>query len=336
MNSPPPATTNPSVLIVILNWNAPAETADAVASVLNMDYDNFSIAIIENGSTDDSVAALTPILSDRVRMLQSPVNLGYTGGCNLGFDLALKENFDYVWLLNSDAITPPHTLTSLVATAESSPTIGMVSPLIASITALVPDQSRYVHVAGLFNPAIPSCESTRDPEVARQWMQSSPERVMLLGTALLVKVALVRAIGKLDSDLFAYWEDCDFSVRTFKAGFRNVVDFNSVVHHTEKSAKDAVHEIKPHYWYYMARNESRFWKKHLSGTARLKPLWWAYNTQVKFLTMLGDNQVSRDAILAGLWHGWTGRTGPYKPGMSIPAPVASLILAHTRKVAATL
>ena len=328
----PITSASPSVLVVILNWNAPGETADTVASVLKMDYDNCNIAIIENGSTDDSVAVLTPILSDRVRLLQSPINLGYTGGCNLGFDLALKERFDYIWLLNSDAITPPRTLTSLVATAESSPTIGMVSPLIASID----NEARYVHVAGLFKPSIPACESTRDPEVARQWMQSSPERVMLLGTALLVKVALVRAIGKLDSDLFAYWEDCDYSVRTFKAGFRNVVDFNSVVHHTEKSAKDAVHEIKPHYWYYMARNESRFWKKHITGTARLKPLWWAYNTQVKFLAMLGDNKVSRDAILAGLWHGWTGKTGPYKPGLRAPALITSLILAHTRKVTPNL
>jgi len=318
---------SPSVLVVILNWNSPGETMVAVASVLAMDYSNLSVAIIENGSSDDSVDKLKTIVNERVQLVQSPINLGYTGGCNLGFDLALKSNADYVWLFNSDAITEANTLSSLVRIAEEHRDVGLLSPLIGASN----DSQKLVNVAGTFDPQIPCCKWTKDLKTGQSWLMDHPERVILLGTALLVRVDLIRKIGGLDAALFAYWEDTDFSVRSINAGFRNVVDFNSIVYHTEKSASDAPHEIKPHFWYYMARNEIYFWRKHLRGFSRIKVLWWQYTTQLKFLKRLKGNELSRQAILAGLWHGWLRKTGAYHNAMHMPSYASKLIEAHSER-----
>src|SRR5437879_3684392 len=82
VSSPPttPSNSAPSVLIVILNWNSHEETIAAVESVLKLDYPAFSIVIVDNGSTLDPTQSLAPILSERVQLIRSPENLGYTGG----------------------------------------------------------------------------------------------------------------------------------------------------------------------------------------------------------------------------------------------------------------
>lgn len=312
--------------MVILNWNSPEETRAAVASVFAMDYQNLRVAIIDNGSIDNSVEILKELVSDRVQLILSSENLGYTGGCNLGLDLAIQSNADYVWLLNSDAVSETNALSSLVRIAEHDPTIGLISPLIATLH----DPSKLVHVLGRFDPKTPRCDSTKDIEVGRRWIASDPGQIMLLGTALLVRVAMVRKIGGFDAALFAYWEDLDLSLRANKAGFRNVVDFDSIVYHTEKSARDTPEEIKPHFWYYMARNEIYFWRKHTSLSTRIKPLWWQYTTQLKFLKLVKGNEVSRQAILAGLWDGWFRNTGAYRSNLRMPYLVSRIVEAHSK------
>lgn len=317
----------PSVLVIILNWNSAEETKAAVESVFRMDYHNLSVVIIENGSTDNSAEMLQSLTNEHVELIISPENLGYTGGCNLGFDLALRKNTDYVWLLNSDALSEPRTLSSLVHVAEENPRIGLISPLIASRD----HNQQLVHVLGKFNPDLSTCESTKDVATARRWVNESPERLILLGTALLVRTSLIRKIGGLDASLFAYWEDVDFSVRVLNAGFFNAVDFDSVVYHTEKSIRTAPHSIKPYYFYYMARNEVRFWKKHVKLIPFLKAAWWSYTTQIKFLKLLKGNEVSRQAILAGIWHGWRGKSGSYQASFRMPSPLATLIEMHSER-----
>ncbi len=315
----------PHVLVVILNWNSAEETRAALASVLAMDYSNLSVVIIDNGSTDDSLGILRQLVRDHVELVVSGENLGYTGGCNLGFDLALCNEADYVWLLNPDAVTEPHTLTSLITIAENDSSIGLLSPAIVSLH----DPQERVYLLGKVDLQEPSYQITKDPQTAQRWIATVPDQLALLGTALLVRVSLIRKIGGFDPTFFAYWEDTDLSVRTHQAGFRVAVDLNSVVRHTEKFAKDDPHTIKPHYWYYMARNEIRFWKKHSSRFRLLKALWWHYTKQLTYLKLLKENPTSCQAILAGLWNGWRGRTGPYNERLNMPALAAAVVRKHS-------
>ena len=315
------------VVIVILNWNSADDTLAAVESVLRMDYPNYEVVIVDNGSTDDSLEKLTKFEDGRVELIRSAENLGFTGGCNLGFDWALEHGSDYVWLLNSDAVTEVGTLSSLVGVAEADPSIGLVSPLIASLQ----EPSRMIYAGGFYNATLPSCNMTRDIETAKQWVTEHSKEVLVLGTALLVRVDLIRRIGKLDDGFFAYWEDIDFSMRGNEAGFRNAVDFNSAVSHSEKFPTDRPQDIKPHFWYYIARNEIRFWKKHAGFRARLKPLWWAYQLQLNHMKLVRGAEASRQAILAGMWDGWLNRTGPYRANARMPGTVVWMIERQSRE-----
>ena len=45
----------PTVWIVVLNWNRPQDTLACVASLRKLDYPSFRILVVDNGSTDESV-----------------------------------------------------------------------------------------------------------------------------------------------------------------------------------------------------------------------------------------------------------------------------------------
>ena len=327
-----PSSESPTVLVVLLNWNNAPETEAAVQSLLGMDYAAFRILIVDNLSSDDSFTRLQPLAASdpRIELLQSGANLGYTGGCNLGFRHALQSGVPYIWLLNSDAVTAPDTLSSLVALAESDPRIGLATPLIAALDP--PHQLTFA--GGILDLPSGTYNETNDLEVARQWAQDFPESGLVIGTAMLVRTEMLRQIGLFDESLFMYFEDVDLSARSLKAAWRNVVDSASTVFHPEKNRDKDPLGMRPHYWYYLARNESRFWRKHLSPSRSLRLSWWSFNSFLRHRNrLLAARPDSAHAILAGLWHGWLGRSGPFSTTFRMPALPALAVGLYARRAA---
>ena len=316
----------PQVLIVLLNWNSADETIAAVQSLRRMEYRKYRVLIVDNASQDDSIARLRPLVSEDLDLLESPINTGYTGGCNQGMKRALELEVDYVWLLNNDAVVEPNTLSSLVSLAESEPSVGLVTPRIASL-----DEDRLTFAGGIISIERRLYNETHDPEVAREWSLRYPESGLVIGTAMLIRTELIRKIGMLDNRFFAYFEDIDYSARSAQAGFRNVVDANSVVRHLEKNRNTRPFEIKPHYWYYMARNESRFWRKHLGWMGSLRQSWYSFNGFLRHYNRLSSRPESRASLLAGLWDGWFDRSGPYHTGLRMPSVPAALVNLYSRR-----
>jgi hypothetical protein len=104
-----------------------------------------------------------------------------------------------------------------------------------------------------------------------------------------------------------------------------------VVRHFEKNRNTKPLEIKPHYWYYMARNESRFWRKHLGLAGGLKLMWHSCNGFLRHRNRLREKPESQRAILAGLWHGWLNRGGEYDPAARMPVLVVAMVESYSRR-----
>lgn len=311
----------PSVYIVLLNWNSADYTVAAVDSILQLEYSNWEVLIVDNGSTDDSTSKLRRVISDRIHLFELPENLGYTGGCNIGMRRALETGAEYVWLLNNDGIVFRDTLSRLVRVAMSDPQVGLVTPMIASMEAT----SHMTYAGGVIYVEARRYDETNDPKEAEELEERYPGKGLVIGTAMLIRTSLIRKIGFLDERFFAYYEDIDYSARSIAAGYRNVVDRSSVIQHLEKNRQITPLEMKPHYWYYMARNESRFWRKHVGLLRSLRPTAGAFLRFAKNLNACKSKPRSTDAILAGLWHGWWDRGGPYEPTYRMPGPIAFLV-----------
>ncbi|MEA2732569.1 MAG: hypothetical protein QOF70_7044 [Acetobacteraceae bacterium] len=296
----------PRVDIVLLNWNKSVVTLACVAALRHQTYGNARVLVVDNGSAAEDVEALVAAKGE-FELMRNPRNLGFTGGVNTGIARAMADGADYVWLLNNDAIPGVDTLTRLVAAAEADQRVGLVSPVIRETEegGAIDSCGGLVHMAPL------NFETTTDPAVAAGWMRTDADRIWLAGTSLLIRRSVIEAIGAFDDRFFAYWEDNDYSLRSLRAGFRNIVVLEAEVAHESAMPNAAAHGKPPYFYYYMARNELLLLRKHGGMSHNARSLVWSVRRQWRLLARLGDYPAARKAIWQGLRDGLLGRGGPW-------------------------
>lgn len=310
----------PKVYISILNWNGLKDTLECLESVFKLDYPNFEVIVVDNGSTDDSVEVIEKTYP-QLTLIENKENLGYTGGNNIGMRYAMDNGADYVWLLNNDTVVESDTLTKLVDAAEKSPNIGLVSPFIYYY-----DEPEKVQFCGSYmdwkNFDVPHFKDEA------LWKQESIGRqVSLWGTALIIKRNLIKDIGYLDDRFFSYFEDTDYSIRSSKAGYQNVMVPSSRIFH--KKVPKAQSE-KPHYYYYTARNEYFFWTKYTGWFKRISFLKNYISSNVKQAALCRYYGLSEcaEACFDGAWSALRGIYGPWDKNIKMPAFLKKIFSWH--------
>ena len=105
-----------SVNIFVLNWNGRDLTLDCLASLEKVTYSNANVIVIDNGSTDDSVASIKEKYPE-TDIIEFPTNLGFAGGNNAGFQ-STANKADYTIFLNNDTIVDPYFVEPLINELE--------------------------------------------------------------------------------------------------------------------------------------------------------------------------------------------------------------------------
>ncbi len=205
----------PSVYVLIINWNGREHLADCFDSLLAGTYRNCRFVLIDNNSGDDSIALVKERFSDpRIEILSLPENLGWSGGNNRGIERALEDGADYVFLLNNDTATAPDAIERLVAAAESMPECGALAPKMVLF-----DTPYLLNSIGIECSII---GSSWDIGVGRldgpKW--STPRTVLgVCGGAMFLRAEALRAAGLLP-DFQIYLDDLDLCLRIWNAGFK--------------------------------------------------------------------------------------------------------------------
>jgi GT2 family glycosyltransferase len=119
----------PLVITVVLNTNRRDDTLACLASLADNRYSNHRVILLDNGSTDGSVAAVRET-HPGVQVIRLAANSGYAGNNNVGIAEALAQAADWVFVLNEDTILHPDCLAELVRVGESDPRVGVVGPLV--------------------------------------------------------------------------------------------------------------------------------------------------------------------------------------------------------------
>lgn len=121
----------PSVAIIIVNYNGIEDTIECVKSLNKINYDNYKIFVIENGSSKKPTKEQIDYLKGQTVYIESAENLGFSGGNNIGIRKAIENEFDYVLLLNNDTTVEPDFLSILIGVATKKDNAGIVSGKIA-------------------------------------------------------------------------------------------------------------------------------------------------------------------------------------------------------------
>lgn len=306
------------VAIIILNWNGLADTLECLASLESLDYPDFEVLVVDNGSSDGSAVVIREKFP-AVTVLENSENLGYTGGNNVGICHAIAHGADLVWLLNNDTVVECDTLRKLVDAVERSPGSGLVSPVV-----YFHDSPHVVQFRGAFADL-----AEYDVYLADDPAASGSGREELLpvlwGTALLVRREVFERVGLLAERYFAYHEDCDFSLRALRAGFQNLVCAEARIYHKDSRSTGGVRS--PVQVYLRMRNAYFLWMDNSRGMRKvLFPCHFLGKVihQVKVLSDEG-NAATTDACLNGAWAGFRGRGGSFSRGAIMPKPLKRVI-----------
>ena len=210
---------NPKVACIVLNWNGWRDTIECLNALKECTYPNLSLIVVDNGSTDDSVAQIRAAFPG-VLLLESGRNLGFAGGNNIGIRRGLASA-DYVWLLNNDTKPAPNALSALVAKANSDEQIGAVASI-----CYYADAPTNVQVWGGTRVNF-WCLYARNATTPQkdEWFDA------LYGASMLIRRAALECVGLLDPGFFFYCEETEFCLRLRKEGWRIAAAPDSIVLH---------------------------------------------------------------------------------------------------------
>jgi GT2 family glycosyltransferase len=212
----------PKIGIVILNWNDAPSTIKLVDSIRmhSNDYSNFSIYIVDNGSSDNSKELLTEYIQSvdaklEIELLVNDKNLGYANGNNVGIKKTIDQKSDYTLILNNDVEIVEPIFTELINTFSLNQDIGLVSLKILNSDKTIQKwcarkDTKVVHRFIVYSPLQ---KLFRETKIYKNYFYdlstvSDPFEIELFsGAAFIVKTDLIQRVGMFDSNTFLYEEE---------------------------------------------------------------------------------------------------------------------------------
>jgi GT2 family glycosyltransferase len=208
----------PSVAIVILNWNGKHHLEKFLPSVLATNYANFEVIVADNASSDGSLEYLQQNLP-MVRLIVLKENHGFARGYNE----ALKQvTADYYMLLNSDVEVHPGWLQPLIHVLTTQENAAACQPKILAYN----DRRLFEYAGGaggwldLFGYPFARGRIFDICEEDKGQFDKTEEVFWASGAAMLIKSQVYHELNGFDEYFFAHQEEIDLCWRIHLAGYR--------------------------------------------------------------------------------------------------------------------
>lgn len=218
----------PQVVVAVLNWNGVHHLQRYLPGVVASSRGVARVAVIDNGSTDDSVAWLRAHLPE-VEVVALATNRGFAGGYNAGIAALEAEVFV---LLNSDVRTEGDWIRPVLATMDRG-NFTACQPLMRNDTD--PELFEYAGAAGGYmdRDGFMFCAGRIFEVFESDEGQYAQDREVFWasGAALFIRAEAWREVGGLDEDFFAHMEEIDLCWRLKNRGYRVGVCGSSAVFH---------------------------------------------------------------------------------------------------------
>lgn len=243
--------TAPLVSIVLVNYNQPWLTIECLQSLQNLDYPNWEVIVVDNGST----TAWRPIQEafPQVPLLVSDQNLGFAGGNNMALSKAKGE---YLFFLNNDTTVEPNVVSTLVHFLQSHPDCGLVSPRIhyAEPPFLIQYAgSTPINRMTIRNKGI----GWKQADIGQYRDERQTEHIH--GAAMMMPRKVLNEVGPMREDYFLYYEELDWTERTKRAGYTIWYCGTSCIWHKESAATGHESPLKV---FYLNRNRLLFARRN--------------------------------------------------------------------------
>ncbi|MCG9911672.1 MAG: glycosyltransferase family 2 protein [Flavobacteriales bacterium] len=215
--------------VVILSYNGKPYHEAFLPLIVSESAGKYDVVLIDNASTDDTAAYIKTNFPS-VKLIQLPVNLGFTGGYTEG----LKHiDTRYVVLLSADFEVTPGWFQPLHRLMESDESIAACQPKVRFQKQR--ELFEYAGAAGGFIDTLgyPFCRGRIffTLEEDKNQYNDNRECFWASGGCFFTRKQLFDAFGGFDADFFAHMEEIDLCWRMKNAGYKIMACGESTVFH---------------------------------------------------------------------------------------------------------
>ncbi len=243
----PAAHAAPDLSVIVVLYNQAGLSRRTLQALADQRGPSFETIIVDNASSDETAALLQRVRG--ARTVSNPTNLGFLLAANQAAALAKGRHLVFV---NSDAMVQQGALAAACARLDAEPAIGALGGRIVLTSGGLQEAGNRIFrdgtTLGIGRGEDPFCPAA----------MASRATDYVSGVFLAVPTPLWRMLGGFDESFApAYYEDTDFCLRVWNAGFRVVVDPAILVEHLEWGS--AAHDEAPRQ---MRENRQRFEARH--------------------------------------------------------------------------
>jgi GT2 family glycosyltransferase len=238
---------NPTIDIIIINWNGGQLLKKCVESILTSNYSSYVIHVLDNGSTDNSCSILET--DEKLNIHYVGENLGFGRACNLALKYCSNE---YVLLLNPDTIIKSTTISCAIKFLKD-------TNVAVYGAAQVNDKGNIMHTCGRFPNFFTYSNDVlglyrlnnvcfKNGFIQHEWSHNESKFVdHVMGSFYLVRRKIIDELGFMDDRYFVYLEDLDLSKRIVAAGYKIYFDRDNVIYHKGGGISEQVKANRIHY-----------------------------------------------------------------------------------------
>ena len=283
----------PKIGLVTVLYNSIEVLEDFFQSLGNQSYKNFILYVIDN-SPNDEVINEAMRLSDKFSInsvfINNNANLGVAKGNNQGIQESLKNDCDYVLLLNNDIEFSKNTIKDLVDYTVTNDESIIVPKIHYHNTNIIWTAGGCISKLKGTSPHRGELEVDVGQYENIEYVNYAPTCFMMINKKVFEKV------GLMDEKYFVYYDDSDFIYRTNENGYKIVYFPKAVVGHKVSVSTGGSESL--FFIYYVTRNRIYFIRKNLPFIYKLISLPYFFFTRI--VKYKSYNQEQRKTLIKAI------------------------------------
>ncbi|HEV2760979.1 MAG TPA: glycosyltransferase [Acidimicrobiales bacterium] len=238
MNKPPGIRAG-MVSVILVNYRGADDTVTCLRSFAGVDWpaDRLELLVVDNASGDGSAERIRAQVPG-ARVIQSDVNGGFAGGCNLG---AAEASGEYLAFINNDARPGADWITAAVEVLDTQADVAAVASKVLDW-----EGERIDFVDGSLTWYGMGYKRECEQPDTGEW--DKPKDVLFAtGAAMFVRAGVYRAVEGFDDRYFMFYEDVDLGWRLNLLGWRVRYVPTSVAFHRHHASMKSYGPWREHY-----------------------------------------------------------------------------------------
>ncbi|MBU1998203.1 MAG: glycosyltransferase [Candidatus Omnitrophica bacterium] len=289
----------PKVSVVLINYNGKELLERFFISIVNLNYPDYKLIIVDNASTDASINFLKEKYP-KAKVISADKNYGTAEGGNIG---ARQAEGDYIFFISNDMELDKNILNFMVERMEKDKKIGICTCKMRRITEFG-DKLNIIDSVGsdLDVFGFPAARGINEKDFGQ--LDYFTEVFFSFGGALLIRKDLFFEAGGYDPEVFTLADDIDLSWRVRLLGYKVVVEPKAFLYHRVSATLGSKFK-RSQKRFISERNTLRMLLKDygLFGLLFILPGYMCLlAAEVSFFLMLGKKDLSISGLRAIWWN----------------------------------